>query len=218
MAVLLDKAIFVHVPKTGGNSIAAALGGTTRSTVMHLPRKALPFDGRPSFGFIRDPWHRMVSLYYFLWQSPAKHLPRVDPDEIRRMGFKRWLLEGGNWMSNEPQPDGRVYTRWSGKYSAAATYPGLRVVAAETDLPPQQRRPVTWYLEGCTHIGKVETMQADFDRICRDVGLAPKHLGHANRTHHKPHDWRAEYDSETIEHVAHYFAPDIAVGGYFWER
>lgn len=213
MAIIHRDFIFVHVPKTGGNSVAAALGGTSPDVPMHLPRKALPAD-RPAFGFLRNPWERMVSLYYFLWRSPQKHLPRVEPAKIKAMGFKRWLLEGANWMSNEPQPDGMVYTRQAGRYGADVTYPGLDVVAQEVDLPPQQRRPVMWYLDGCDWIGRTETMQEDMDRIMDALDRKRVKVGHMNKTAAKPRDWQAEYDSETIAHVAHYFARDIEAGGY----
>jgi hypothetical protein len=213
VAVIHPRYVYVHVPKCGGNSVSQALGGVTPDVPMHLPRKALPLD-RPAFGFLRDPWHRMVSLYYFLWQSPRKHLQRVDPVAVREMGFKRWLLEGENWMSNEPQPDGMVHTRQARSYSSHNWYPGLEIVAADKDLPPQQRRPVLWYLTGCDYIGRVETMQADLDHFMREIGQPRVLIGELNKTKAKPNDWRAEYDSETIAHVAHYFAPDIEAGGY----
>jgi hypothetical protein len=206
--------IFVHIPKCGGNSVAISLGRTDTDIPMHLPYKAVAHRGLPGMTFIRNPWHRMVSLYYFLWQSPARHRQRVKPEEIKAMGFKKWLLEGTNWMSNEPQPDGAVYTRQSGRYGADVTYEGLDVVAAETDLAPMQRRPCMWWAEGCKYIGKVETMQADLNRFLMDLGQKPVNLGHVNKTRAKPTRWQDEYDYETVAHVARYFAADIKAGGY----
>lgn len=217
MAVIADDYIFVHVPKCAGHSIMKALRKPVeRSIPHHVPRLAIPFDERPAFGFIRDPWARMSSLYYYLWRSPERHNRRVDAAELKAIGFKRWLLEGNTYMSHEPHPDGMVWTRQSQHYGPDVTYPGLDIVAADTDLPPMQRRPVMRQLEGCDYVGKVETLQRDLAVIAGAIGIKVGNLGRENVTRDKPDNWRDEYDIEMIDHVAHYFKDDIAQGGYAW--
>lgn len=212
MAVIANKFVFVHVPKTGGTSIAAALGGTDRTIPQHVPFKVLEHHGLPGIGFLRDPWHRMVSLFYFLQQSPPRHLQRVNPKEIKAMGFKKWLLEGENWLSNEPV-DGECFTPQSQRYGKDVTFSGIEHC---WPVPPQQRRPVMWYLRGCKYIGKTETLQPDMDKFATALGIPKVKVSRINITKRKPHDWRKEYDNETIEHVASYFADDIRAGGYQW--
>ena len=213
--VLLENALFVHVPKNAGSSIASRLGGTynTKHIPMHLPARAMTQFNKPMFGFMRNPWHRMVSLYYFLWQSPKHHLPRVDPHAIRKMGFKRWLLEGETFMSNEPI-DGRIWLRGYPKYQRG-TYPGIdRLRHPELGLPPMQRRPSMWWLEGCDMIGKVERIEKDLQEMAKQYGFRPNAARHTNKTRAKPARWQDEYDDETIAHVEKYFAWDIDIGGY----
>ena len=67
--IVADSYIFVHNPKTGGQSVSAALvpGYSVRNR--HTPLYAIPREGRFAFGFVRDPWARMVSLYRFHCQK-----------------------------------------------------------------------------------------------------------------------------------------------------
>jgi len=218
MAVIRPEFVFVHVPKCGGISTANALGGTSHYTPMHVPARCLAHLNRPMIGFLRNPFERMVSLYYFLWQSPPRHRQRVKPEEIRAMGFKRWLLEGENWMSNEPI-DGEI--SWYGtdmKYKPAADfpYPGMDSLNDPAlGLPPQQRRSVRFYLDhpNCT-IGYVESLEKDLNHFLRRVGAKPVQVPRMNRTKAKPQEWQREYDSETIEHIEAHFAWDIRTGKY----
>ena len=222
MVVVLKNAVFVHVPKNAGSAISAALGGVDQYWPMHVPWRCLEDEGKPGFGFIRNPWARMHSLYYFLTYSPHRHLQRVDPVAIRGMGFKRWLLEGANWMSNEPV-DGQIWIRQNREYlplRPGNTYKNVsRLAHHPLKIPPQQRRPAMWWLDGLPpeQIGKVESLDADLTAIGGLLRFPTKPVRRTNETRHKPHDWRAEYDSETIEHVATYHALDIEAGNYVWE-
>ncbi len=206
--------MFVHVPKTGGSAITAVLGGKIPKYPMHVPCRAIEeAQDRPSIGFTRNPWERMVSLYYYLWRSPRHHQPRVDRDEVKAMGFKRWLLEGQHWISHEPQPDGLIWNPWKRSYDRTSRYPGYEYVA-QADLPPQQRRSTHWYLDGCTFIGRQESLQADWDTFMAEIGQPRIQIPRTNVTAAKPRDWAAEYDAETRDHVARYFRWDIEWGGY----
>jgi len=218
MAVIKPEYVFIHVPKCGGTSVTKALGGTSQYVPMHVPARCLAHLNRPMIGFLRNPFERMVSLYYFLWRSPDRHRQRVKPEEIKAMGFKRWLLEGENWMSNEPI-DGDISWYGTGmKYKPAKEhpYPGLdHLEDPRIGLPPQQRRSVRFYLDHphCT-IGFVESMERDLNLFLGRHGAAPVRIPRLNKTAAKPRDWQAEYDSETIAHVEHYFAWDIRTGRY----
>ena len=225
MAVIGDDWVFVHAPKTGGTAVASILGGTMAKTFpQHVPYRVLePEHTRAGFGFIRNPWRLMISLFYFLHQSPPRHLQRVDPAELKRVGFKRWLLDGATYTSNEPI-DGMISTVSTGfKYVpvAEAAYPNIdRLSHHKLGLPPMQRRPTLWYLDGCRHIGRQENLQTDLNAFAAALGIwhGIKQIPEMNVTRTKPSgDWRDEYDSETVDHVAHYFAPDIAMGEYRFE-
>ena len=225
MVSCLPQAVFVHVPKNAGSALSQALGGVHHYWPMHVPWRTLKDNvgGRPGFGFIRNPWARMHSLYYFLCYSPPRHMQRVNTPEIKQMGFERWLLEGENWMSNEPI-DGMISIRQNGlRYepvSPTNTYKGIdQLVHPTLGFPPQQRRPSLWWLDGLPpeNIGKVENLDADLKRIATRLGFEVKPVRRLNRTSGKPPDYRHEYTPEMIDHVAHYAKMDIDFGAYSFE-
>jgi len=169
------KFLFIHVPKTGGCSIRAILGGETSKRGFH--RRCLSFRNKYpdyyKFGFVRNPWARMVSLYTFCINKP-KTVPMYDPS-IEARGFKRSLLEGFD--------------------------PG--------------QKDAMWYLEGCDYIGKLETMQKDFDHICEQAGIGKSVLPVKNASDHK--FYQDYYDDETIEFVRNGHAKTISLFGYTFE-
>ena len=101
---------FAHVPRTGGQSIRAALGLTMRE--IHLTsvelRRRLP-DCRV-FTFVRDPFERAVSIYAFLHRQG-----RITP-----AGFRAWVAGG------MLHPCGRPATLYEGTdYAIDVTAPQI---------------------------------------------------------------------------------------------
>lgn len=165
------KFIFVHVPKTGGQSIERALlkevgTGTKVELDCLLCANEHPDRGPPrldhltareyrdlgyvmdeqystyfKFGFVRNPWARLVSEF-----QAAGHGRRID--------FKTWL------MRDFPIPS------WSDAY---------RHVMPQTEFFVDQ--------EGqnlMDFIGRFENLEADFATIAQIIGLTSSMLPHSN--------------------------------------
>lgn len=200
--MILDaRLIFVHVPKTGGQSVARALGGKTAGVSTHAPLRCVERGDRFAFGFVRNPWSRMVSLYRFLCQKPFRRTDNFDQARVRAVGFKVWLTEGEFLMQEDDRPEGEPWIMpafWKGDGGAS--------------LPPMQRRPQMWWLKGCDFIGRFERLEDDFRRALRAVDRTPPALGHVNRT--EGGDWRREYDDASAAFIAEHFAADIDLFGY----
>lgn len=81
-----DGYIFVHVPKTGGTSVTAALGGRSGDT-LHTPLSAVDSAGLKTFGFVRNPWDWMFSVHAYTARDGA--------------GFKDWLLGGSFYLDDD---------------------------------------------------------------------------------------------------------------------
>jgi hypothetical protein len=81
--------VFVHVPKTGGISITAALGGRATDVSLHRPLHALDLNGRKAFGFVRNPWDWRVSNYCYQRENPTPE------------GFREWLLRGTDYLGDD---------------------------------------------------------------------------------------------------------------------
>ena len=66
------KSIFIHVPKIAGSSIAKALYGVEQGHYPCFLFEAISqrkFKESFKFGFVRNPWDRVVSAYHYLAQG-----------------------------------------------------------------------------------------------------------------------------------------------------
>jgi len=158
--------IFVHVPKTAGNAIETSLPKCNRRKDRKLFRSMVPGEkhiclkdidhkGLFAFGFVRNPWDRMVSLYHFRSQKDNQN-NKFDQQRLRDLGFERCLMTG---ILGENHPP------W------------------DQPLLNMTNDAMTW-LSGCDYIGCYETLQEDFDRISEIIGIEQKDLPHTNSSKH----------------------------------
>lgn len=93
-----------------------------------------------------------------------------------------------------------------------------RIVARELITPTSFYRSQASYVldseqkPALDFVGRVENMQADFDHICRHVGLITTLLEKRNENPHE--HYKAYYNKELIDKVATLYADDIALFGY----
>ncbi|ACM37248.1 hypothetical protein BBK91_019260 [Agrobacterium vitis] len=200
MTVVAPNFVFVHVPKSAGRSITRVLGGETQGVPTHTPYTKLAnfgIDKRFSFGFVRNPWDRMVSLYSFLCQKRLQAYECPDYQQyIRDIGFKAWLLED------------EYYSRHDEHWPDEA-------------LPPLQRRSQLFWLSGCDFIGKIENINSDFRHIRKRIGLKPTLMERLRLTSPVPKknsskrgNYTRYFDEETRAFVEAHFQEEIRVFNY----
>jgi hypothetical protein len=200
MTVVGANYIFIHVPKSAGQSVTSRLGGISRSLPGHAPLFHIEPDiraGRLAFGFVRNPWARLVSVYAFICAKRVGKNESVSYQRaVQEMGFDRWLTEDAFFMHQD-----RLWRT--------------------PELAPIQRRTQMFWLDGCDFIGRVETLEQDFREVAERIGLKPswrERLGfgravpHRNRSSHG--DYRTYYTDHAAAFVATHFAPEIERFGY----
>lgn len=183
------RAIFIHVPKTAGTSIALKLHeGTSRHVpcTAYLAANPGKFARYWKFAFVRNPWDRLVSSYEFLRRGgmnardaefAAAHLAQHrDFREFVRDGLER--AEIRSWVHVRPQCD------------------------FICDCEGRNRMDFT---------GRFERLDEDFRIVADRLGIAGG-LDVTNRSGRR--DYRDYYDAETREIVAAFYHTDIDRLGY----
>lgn len=127
------RCIFIHIPKTAGSSVAEALFDVPSRHVPYTeylrasPRK---FRAYFKFTFVRNPWDRLVSTWFFLRRGGLNEPDRIwseknlnayaDFDSFVRKGLRR--PEILSWVHFRPQADfilsadGTVMVDFVGRY------------------------------------------------------------------------------------------------------
>lgn len=77
----------------------------------------------------------------------------------------------------------------------------------------------SWFqgrLDDFDFIGRFETLEKDFQYICKEIGAADKELPHVYKTNHV--HYSHYYDDAMVDMVADYAKKDIDIFGYSFER
>lgn len=187
------RCIFIHVPKTAGTSVARALFGVDSR---HVPwteyERANPhkFHKYFKFAFVRNPWDRLVSTYFFLKRGGMNETDRA------------WAAE--NVM---PFVDFCDFVRHRLTSADAMTFPHLRPQCFY--LADRSGNIKTDF------VGRYENLAQDFAEVARRLGSHAA-LPVSNTSHHE--HFTEYYDNATRAAVADVYANDIALFGYTFKH
>jgi hypothetical protein len=202
------KFIYTKVTKTGSSSIEETLI-TSDPEAQNLNHYHLldDIDERTKdyfkFTFVRNPWARCVSHFFYKIQVKGHEAYR-DSD------FREFITSARPPYSDD---DDRRFALlhlvdWC-EYS-----PNLHRIM--TELYPFENQ-LDWISDEqgnvlLDFIGRVENFQDDFDTVCDRIGIPRQQLPHVNKTDHR--HYTDYYDDETIQIVAEIYARDIEYFGY----
>jgi hypothetical protein len=187
------RCVFIHIPKTAGSSVVYSL---FRSRSAHIPYRdfeaANPEKFRDyfKFAFVRNPWDRLVSGYFYLRNGGAPvHQKWVEQNIAPYADFADFVR---SWLTREN-------------------------VRSEQRFRPQLFRPQHYFIcdenlrRRVDFIGRFETIDADFCTICARLNITAK-LEHLNASDHG--HYSEYYTDELRERVIAAYAEDIAIFGY----
>jgi hypothetical protein len=203
---LKHRFLFIHVPKTGGNSIQDVLRLYSEDQIVRLtplqdgierfevrnPNYSYQkhsslkeyaamldphlFASLYKFTCIRNPWERMISFYF----SPHRQVTRWNRDD-----FIRFIEEVPPMLSYLDQRES--------SFTDSSSAPSL----------------------GVHRVLRFERLQDDFNLVCDDLGIKRQMLPHRNAS---PRRHLSEYyDPTLIELVARRCAADIEYFGFRFE-
>jgi len=193
------KCIFIHIPKTAGNSVTSCLKTLGRKPSCYSPKiakhakafevKALLgqqiWDDYFTFSFVRNPWALMVSSYHW-WLEKA-------PNTRRYRGHKNKIADFDSFESFMDSD----YGRYQINERAGTFYDWLTDRSGNVLVD---------------FIGRVENIQEDWAHICSKIGVSGMDIPHINTTSHK--SYRDYYSAWTRKLVAERFAWAIDRFGY----
>ncbi|MCE3025567.1 MULTISPECIES: sulfotransferase family 2 domain-containing protein [unclassified Salinicola] len=191
-----NDVVFVHVPKTAGNSIFQALFGVPAHG--HDPAEryrrfdAERFARYYKFGFVRHPLDRLVSAYVYLEKGGIGRYDRAFRDKYLRgvSGFDDFLRR----LASRSRYRRRVM-RWV-HFRPQAEF-----------LCDAEGQPLVDY------VGRYENIDADYRRIAADLRIsrvAPLEVVNATARR----DYRDYYDSELTAIASRLYRRDFEIFGY----
>lgn len=183
--------LFVHVPRTGGVSVARSLfgglGGGHR-TVRQLRRIYGPwrFPRLFRFAFVRDPYDRLVSAYHFLRGGGFDAEDARWAQEVLAgyPSFAEFVL---GWLTPETAR------------SKLHFVPQSRFLCAEEGGPLE-----------VDFVGRFEFLAEDFQRVCERLGVE-RELQRSNAAR-RPRE--VEWTPELRARVGEVYAEDFRLLGY----
>jgi chondroitin 4-sulfotransferase 11 len=182
------KLIFVHINKTGGTSIEKVFDPLA-------DRQDVPFKHQP-LAFYRDRFPAQFRDYFKF--------------SIVRNPWD-WLVSRFYWSRDHQRlidySFRELVRRLQHRIPLSAAAPWM-----EGALAPQLDRLSIDGRLGVDLVGRFESLQRDFETICRIVGMTPVTLPHVFKTDHG--SYTECYDRETRAIVERLYADDIAAFGY----
>ena len=182
------RCLFVHIPKTAGSSIEAALGWFKEFTygvqdhraIGELREEVSRVDFRDyfKFTFVRNPWDRVVSWYKNVLEDPVHREVSGIPETCSLREFL--TVYGTNWGLQSQ-------LHW--------------IRESDGTIP-------------LDFIGRFEKLEVDFAQVCQRIGASDiKPLSClADATDRRP--YTAFYDTETRLMIAQRYAEEIEMFGY----
>jgi hypothetical protein len=188
-----NRCIFIHIPKTAGSSMASALFGAASRHVPYFEyQRANPAKFRKyfKFAFVRNPWDRLVSTYFFLRAGGLNAMDRA-------------------WAQN-------AIASFDTFDDFVASWLTAENVASWVHFLPQAHFVLN--ADGrvmVDFLGRFERLNDDFNAVARRLERHVE-LPSTNRGEHVP--YADYYTPKTREIVARVYARDISAFGYGFEK
>lgn len=188
------KAIFVHIPKCAGVSVARSLFGNFGGTHTRISNYMLAFSHEEfssffKFTFVRDPWDRLASAYFFLKKGGMHDLDAQWAEENLKghESFEQFVMA---WLSPANAEKSLHFV------------PQYRFICKPGSQTPE-----------VDFIGRFENIQQDFSLIADRMGVEAS-LAEENVTAVSVERYKDLYTEQMRDKVASVYQVDIKLFGY----
>jgi hypothetical protein len=208
------KFIYIHIWKTGGESVVSALRDYCpphfRNRYLNKMIRIAPGPSAALLG-----WRaRLVHGQHFTAQEIRREMPTEAFDQAFKFTFVRnpwdWQVSNYAYALQTPAHGQHAIIRELGDFDSYIRYQHAQNAPSQSSfIDDEDGRQLVDF------IGRFETLQADFQTICETIGVGAE-LPFLNASNRRQ-DWRSYYTSETRALVAEMFARDIERFDYRWE-
>jgi len=211
------KILFVHIAKTGGTSVRAALTRLHRTDPYAIPihlvnglTRLLKYKTGAKF-----PRHAKAIAAYECIGEPFW-------SELFKFTFVRnpWDLQVSSWhhlrrVDSAPTDQFETFEEFL-RYKFDTTRPWVYFFEASRQLQSHYIQDQSGRIL-VDFIGRFERLHEDFEEACRLGGIPQIKLPHKRHSRERKKDYRSYYDDVTAELVANHYAEDINLFGYTFD-
>jgi hypothetical protein len=189
--------LFIHIPRTGGTSIAIGLYGHKtdhHSAAYYKAVNDVAFGSCFKFAFVRNPWDRLVSAYHLLRTGRTEYVRVWTPQKYAELLETDFNYFVKNWLwKRKRQIMGLDTTLWPQSYFTHAP----------------NGKPLLDY------IGRCENLEHHISWLNQTWSISIPSM-HLNRSENREsRNYRSYYgDPDTIEAVREIYAQDIEIFQY----
>ena len=197
------KFIFIHIPKTGGTTIASAMPGNIQfkyhAKARHIKDDFTMYNDYFSFAFVRNPWDRLYSIYTFNQRFVKRHVhtPIYETNGLNHYfecDFKTWLMEKSTWSAWDMQKQ-YLPEQLQTQYDYIVDENGNNIIS---------------------HIARYENFTEEYIAICDKLNVKSKTLEVLNKSK-RVQNFKDVYDEEMIVFVNKNHKIDIDKFNYTFE-
>jgi len=205
--------LFVHIAKTGGTSVRAALQKYRWRDPYYIPQ----FIASKMSGLVRHevgikfPRHSKIvaakeMLPHEFFEGLFKFAFVRNPWDLQVSSFHHIRRERPHLMQGKD--DFETFLKWKLDPQRKYQYHIDTSIELQSDYLIDLHGQVI-----VDFIGHYESLQEDFNEACRRIGIKPFDLPHKRKASDRD-DYRKYYSDETAEMVANHFKRDIEILDY----
>ena len=220
--------LWIHVPKTAGTSIRLAIWNDHANTMHnhntfdwmlhHHPKALLNFQNVYSFSVVRNPYDRLVSAFFSIWDYGYCDLYGPNFDDFILNDFKDGF--GGHSIASSRVPKSRmhhdtIHLNKPNTDSPDVSYPVHLIAQTSFIKSSTTKNPV----KQLKRILKFETLEYEWYTMMKDWGMYYE-LPKSNIGKTRNRDWQEYYQThkeEKIKIVSELYKEDFVNFGYGME-
>jgi hypothetical protein len=182
------RCLFVHIPKCAGLSIAKSLFGNLGPGHIRAEEYQLLYSPQElkklfKFTFIRNPWDRLASAFFYLKSGGINELDKnfAERHLSAYADFEPFVM---NWLNSE-----NIFLYYH--FQPQVYYINVNKRRFALDF-----------------VGRFERLEYDYRTVCRHLGLSTD-LAWENRTRTDVSDYKSLYNDAMVKKVASVYAQDV---------